>query len=191
VWRALTAVMVTAVVLCSFGAFALAIRPREVGLSLLLWLFGGVCVVATERHGSLAPPRAAGRRRRGGVLGDRPLPRWTRSASHEIRAIPGEDALRLFLLTSALTWAAACWRWGSPLFAGLSVAAFFVLLAQVPFGRVLWIVVRRRAGRCRRAASRRRRAGAVTPACRDGSTAGCGGGRLRRAQHLYPSTTTC
>jgi len=48
VWRALTAVMVTAVVLCSFGAFALAIKPSEVGLSLLLWLFGAACVVASE-----------------------------------------------------------------------------------------------------------------------------------------------
>ena len=59
----------------------------------------------------------------------------------EISAIRGEDALRLVLLTSALMWAAACWRWGSPLFAGLSVASLFVLLAQAPFGRILWIAV--------------------------------------------------
>jgi|RhiMethySRZTD1v2_1073278.scaffolds.fasta_scaffold10493_11 hypothetical protein len=141
VWRVLTAVMVTAVVLCSFGAFALAIRPREVGLSLLLWLFGGACVVATERlEGSLRLARrgAAGAAAFWGIvlfLGG------LGQLLHEIRAISGEDALRLFLLTSALTWAAACWRWGSPLFAGLSVASVFVLLAQVPFGRTLWIVV--------------------------------------------------
>ena len=141
VWRVLTAVMVTAVVLCSFGAFALAIRPREVGLSLLLWLFGGACVVATERlevSPRLARRGAAGATAFWGILlflGGLGL------LLNTIPAIPGEDALRLLLLTSALTWAAACWRWGSPLFAGLSAASFFVLLAQVRFGRVLWIVV--------------------------------------------------
>jgi hypothetical protein len=141
VWCVLTAVMVTAIVLCSFGAFALAIRPREVGLSLLLWLFGAACVVATERlevSPRLARRGAAGATAFWGILlflGGLGL------LLNTIPAIPGEDALRLFLLTSALMWAAACWRWGSPLFAGLSAASFFVLLAQVRFGRVLWIVV--------------------------------------------------
>jgi hypothetical protein len=141
VWCVLTAVMVTAIVLCSFGAFALAIRPREVGLSLLLWLFGAACVVATERlevSPRLARRGAAGATAFWGILlflGGLGL------LLNTIPAIPGEDALRLLLLTSALTWAAACWRWGSPLFAGLSAASFFVLLAQVRFGRVLWIVV--------------------------------------------------
>ena len=141
VWRALTAVMVTAVVLCTFGAFALAIRPREIGLGLLLWLFGAACVVATELlevSPRFARRGAAGAAAFWGILlfvGGLGL------LLREIPAIPGEDALRLFLLTGALTWAAACWRWGSPLFAGLSVASFFVLLAQMPFGRVLWIVV--------------------------------------------------
>ena len=141
VWRVLTAVMVTAVVVCTFGAFALAIRPREVGLSLLLWLFGAACVVATERlevSPRLARRGAAGATAFWGILlflGGLGL------LLNKIPAIPGEDALRLLLLTSALTWAAACWRWGSPLFAGLSAASFFVLLAQVRFGRVLWIVV--------------------------------------------------
>ena len=141
VWRVLTAVMVTAVVLCTFGAFVLATRPREVGLSLLLWFFGAACVVATERLE--VSPRFARRGAAGAAafwsvllfLGGLGL------LLHEIPAIRGEDALRLFLLMSALSWAAACWRWGSPLFAGLSVASFLVLLAQVPFGRVLWIVV--------------------------------------------------
>jgi hypothetical protein len=141
VWCVLTAVMVTAIVLCSFGAFALAIRPREVGLSLLLWLFGAACVVATERlevSPRLARRGAAGATAFWGILlflGGLGL------LLNTIPAIPGEDALRLLLLTSALTWAAACWRWGSPLFAGLSAASLFVLLAQVRFGRVLWIVV--------------------------------------------------
>src|SRR5262249_7032886 len=39
-----------------------------------------------------------------------------------------------------LAWAAGFWRWGSPVFAGLSAASLFVLLAEVPFGRVFWVV---------------------------------------------------
>ena len=40
VWRVLTAVMVSAIVLCGFGAFALTIGPGGVGVGLLLWLVG-------------------------------------------------------------------------------------------------------------------------------------------------------
>ncbi len=141
VWRVLTAVMVTAVVLCTFGAFALIISPREVGQGLLLWLFGAACVVATER---LEVSRRFARRGAAGAAAFWGILLFLGGLAlllRQIRAIPGEDALRLFLLTSALAWAVACWRWGSPLFAGLSVASFFVLLAQMPFGRVLWIVV--------------------------------------------------
>jgi hypothetical protein len=141
VWRVLTAVMITAVVLCSFGAFALAIRPRDVGLGLLLWLFGAACVVATELLE--ASPRFARRGAAGATAfwGILLFLCGLALLLHEIPKMPSENVLRLFLLTSALMWAAACWRWGSPLFSGLSAASVFVLLAQVPFGRALWIVV--------------------------------------------------
>jgi hypothetical protein len=141
VWRVLTAVMVTAVVLSTFGAVAMATSPRDVGLSLLLWLFGAACVVATELldvSPHLARRGAAGATSFWGILlflGGLGL------LLNQIPAIRGDEALRLVLLTSALTWAAGCWRWGSPLFAGLSAASLFVLLAKVPYGRVLWIVV--------------------------------------------------
>jgi hypothetical protein len=141
VWRALTAVMVTAVVLCTFGALAMATNPDEVGLSVLLWLFGASCVVATEwleTSPRLARRGAAGAASFWGIvlfLGGLGL------FLNHVPAIRGVEALRLFLLTSALTWAGGCWRWGSPLFAGLSAASLFVLLATVTFGRALWVVV--------------------------------------------------
>jgi hypothetical protein len=141
VWRVLTAVMVTAVVLSTFGAVAMATSPRDVGLSLLLWLFGAACVVATELldvSPRLARRGAAGATSFWGILlflGGLGL------LLNQIPAIRGDEALRLVLLTSALTWAAGCWRWGSPLFAVLSAASLFVLLAKVSYGRVLWVVV--------------------------------------------------
>ncbi len=141
VWRVLTAVMVTIVVLCAFGAVAVTTRPREPGFTVLLWLFGAACVVATEYME--ASPRLA----RSGVAG---------AASscgivlflaglglflHVVLAIGGDAAFDALLLASALTWAAGAWRWGSPLFAGLSAASLFVLLARLPFGRVVWVIV--------------------------------------------------
>jgi hypothetical protein len=52
----------------------------------------------------------------------------------------GEGGFRVFLLVSALTWAVSAWRWGSPLFAGLSAVSLFVLMARLPSGRVLWVL---------------------------------------------------
>src|SRR5262252_8700615 len=90
-------------------------RSEPAAVALRRGLRGG-----ERAAGSLAPLRAAGCGRRGGVLGVLLFLGGLGLLLHEIAAIPGEDALRLFLLTSALMWAAACWRWGSPLFAGLS-----------------------------------------------------------------------
>src|SRR5258708_36902753 len=60
---------------------------------------------------------------------------------HVVLAIGGDAAFDALLLASALTWAAGAWRWGGPLFAGLSAASLFVLLARLPFGRVVWVIV--------------------------------------------------
>ena len=61
VWRVLTAVMLAAVILCTFGAVALAIGRTADGLPVLLLLFGGVATLgafvtwigATETKGRL------------------------------------------------------------------------------------------------------------------------------------------
>jgi hypothetical protein len=139
VWRVLTAVMVTAIVLCAFGAFVMAVEPRDRGLALLLWLFAAACFVATEYME--ASPRLARRGAAGATsfwgialfLGGLGL------LLHVLRMRP-DPALHAFLLASALAWAASAWRWGSPVFAGLSALSLFVLIARVPFGRALCVV---------------------------------------------------
>jgi hypothetical protein len=141
VWRVLTAVMTTAIVLCAFGALAVATSPGERGLSLLLWLFAGACFVATESME--ASPRLA-RRGAAGAASFWGIVLFLAGIGvliHSVVPLRGDGGFRVFLLVSALTWAVGAWRWGSPLFAGLSAVSLFVLMARLPFGRVLWVVV--------------------------------------------------
>ena len=141
VWRVLTVVMVTIVVLCVFGALAVTTRPREVGFTVLLWLFAAACGVATEYME--ASPRLA-RRGAAGAASSCSIVLFLAGLGlflHEVVAIRGDAVLDALLLASVLTWAAGAWRWGSPLFAGFSAASLFVLLARLPFGRVVWVIV--------------------------------------------------
>src|SRR5262245_25315971 len=141
VWRVLTAVMVTIVVACTFGALAVTTRPREPGLTALLWLFAVACVVATEYME--ASPRLA-RRGAAGAASSCGIVLFLAGLGlflHVVLAIGGDAALDALLIASALTWAAGAWRWGSPLFAGLSAASLLVVLARLPFGRVVWVIV--------------------------------------------------
>jgi hypothetical protein len=140
IWRLLTAAMVTAVVLCTLGAVWIATQPRTACLSLLLLVFAGACLVATERLE--ASPRLARRGAAGATsfwggvcflaglgvfLQDMPRVRF-------------EHALDAVLVTGVLVWAAGCWRWGTPLFAAFSAISLFLFLARVPLGRELWVL---------------------------------------------------
>jgi len=137
VWRVLTAAVVSAIALCLFGGLALATRSEQAGLKLLLLVFAGAAVVATETleaRPSLARRGAAGATAFWAVafllgavfvlLADR----------HRL-----DDAIDGTLATGAVAWAVACWRWGHPLFAGLAAVALFTFLARLPAGRYAWI----------------------------------------------------
>jgi hypothetical protein len=131
VWRILTAVMVTAVALCALGAVWIATQPGAAGLSLLLVVFAGASLVVTERLE--ASPRLARR----GAAGATAF--WGSVFFLAGLALldPAFDAV---LLASVLVWGAGCWRWGHPLFAGLSAVSLFLLLGRLPLGRVLWVL---------------------------------------------------
>ena len=89
IWRILTAVMVTAVTLCSLGALWLATRPGSTGLALLDRRPGVAAWVLTERL--QASPRSARRGAAGdGILGKRLRPRRSRN----LRQRKPEDPLR-------------------------------------------------------------------------------------------------
>ena len=140
VWRILTAVMVSAVALCTFGAVWIAAQPGPAGLGLVLLVFAAALVGVTEHLE--ATPRLARRGAAGAtsfwaglfVLAGLLL------LLHESLGVPTERVLDVVLVASVLGWGAGCWRWGNPLFAAFSAISLFVLLGRLPFGRVLWVV---------------------------------------------------
>lgn len=141
IWRALAAVMVTAVILAGLGAAWMATQPdRTTGIALLFLVFAVAAFLVTERLD--ATPRHARR----GVAGAGAF--WGCAYTvvglglllHAGRWVGDDRALSTTLLVSTAVWAAACWRWGPPLFAGVSVLSLFAFLGRLPAGRVLWLV---------------------------------------------------
>jgi hypothetical protein len=140
IWRILTAVMVTAVALCTFGAIWIATQPGPAGLGLALLVFAAALVGVTERLE--ATPRLARRGASGAtsfwagifVLAGLLL------LLHESLGVRTARVLDVVLVASVLGWGAGCWRWGNPLFAAFSGISLFILLSRLPFGRVLWMV---------------------------------------------------
>lgn len=140
VWRVLTACTVAAIVLCTFGAFAVALRPRPNGFPPLLFLFGGAAIVATEVLE--ASPRSARRGAAGATsfLGVGFLLLGFGIFLVETLGTGFDDALGAVLLASALAWGLSGWRWGSPVFAALSAVSLFLFLGRWPYGRGLWLL---------------------------------------------------
>jgi hypothetical protein len=141
VWRVLTAAIVTAVIVCAFGAVILAIEPSERALPIFLLAGAAVCLVATERLE--ASPRHARR----GAAGATAF--WTVALflpglgflSHDVAGMSYDDAFEVTLAAGALAWGAACWRWGSPVFGGLAAASLFAALGRSAHARLLWLLV--------------------------------------------------
>jgi hypothetical protein len=132
VWRILTAAMVTAVMLCTLGAAWIAVQPGVTGLALLLFLFAGAAVVATERLD--AAPRLARR----GAAGATSF--WGSVFLLAGLGLLADHAVDQVLVAGVLVWGAGCWRWGSPLCAGLSAVSLFAFLGRLPLGRALWVL---------------------------------------------------
>jgi len=138
VWRVLTACVVAAVVLCTFQAVSIAFRPGKIGQQVLLFLFAGASLVSANLLE--ASPRFARRGAAGAAsfLGVGFLLIGFGLFLLETRHMRFDDAIDAILIASVLAWAASCWRWGSPLFAGLSAISLFLFLGRLPYGRVLW-----------------------------------------------------
>jgi len=142
VWRVLTAGVLAAAIKAAFGAFAIAIGRSPTAAEIVSLLFAAGCVVATERLE--ASPRLARRGAAGmtallgvGLLLLALVLFLTETASRRI----DDHAIDLLLIASTLAWAAACWRWGSPVFAALAALSVFLFLGRLPHGRLLWLLV--------------------------------------------------
>jgi len=140
VWRALTAFVVAAVIVCVSGAFEAAFRPVKTGHQALLFLLAGASLVATEILD--ASPRFARRGAAGaasflGVLFFLVGFGLFLVQTVEMRLDDGLDGM---LLAGVVAWGAACWRWGSATFAGLSAVMLLLFFGRVAHGRVLWLL---------------------------------------------------
>ncbi len=141
VWRVLTAGVLAAVIKAAFGAFAIAIGPSPTAVEIVSLLFAIGCLVATERLE--ASPRLARRGAAGmtSLLGVGFLLFAFGLFLAETVRVRFDDGIDLLLIASAIAWAAACWRWGSPVFAALVALSLFLFLGRLPHGRLLWLVV--------------------------------------------------
>jgi hypothetical protein len=141
VWRLLTAGMLAAVILCTFGAVVAVIGRSGIAGQIVSLLFAGGCLVATERLE--ASPRLARRGAAGttALLGLGFLLVGLALFLAETLRLRVDDAIDGLLAASVLAWAAGCWRWGSPVFAALSALSLFLFLGRLPHGRLLWLMV--------------------------------------------------
>lgn len=141
VWRVLTACVVAAVILCTYEASSIAFRPGTIGHQILLFLFAGASLVAAdllEASSRFARRGAAGA---ASFLGVGFLIVGFGLFLRETMRMRFDGAIDAILIASVLAWAAGCRRWGSPLFAALSVLSLFLFLGRLPYGRVLWVLV--------------------------------------------------
>lgn len=140
VWRLLAAGVLAAVILCTFGAFFIAIRPGTAALQVLLFLYAGACLIATDVLE--ASPRSARRGVAGAasLLGIALFLIGLGVFLTETLKVRYDDTTDVLLIASALAWAAGCWRWGSPLFAALSAISLFLFLGRLPQARALWVL---------------------------------------------------
>jgi len=140
VWRVLNAGAVAAVILFTFGAFAVAVRGSSGAVQAGLLLFAVACLAATDRVE--ASPQLARRGAAGAtaVLGAGFLLVGLALFLGETLRLRLDDGIDLLLIASTLAWAAGCRRWGSPVFAALAAASLFLFLARLPNGRLLWLL---------------------------------------------------
>jgi hypothetical protein len=140
VWRVLAAAVLAAVILCTFGAFSIAIRPGTGALQVLLFLFAGACLIATDVLE--ASPRSARRGVAGAtsLLGVAFFLVGLGLFVTETGKMRYDDAIDVLLIASVLAWGLGCWRWGSPLFAALSAISLFLFLGRLPLARALWVL---------------------------------------------------
>jgi hypothetical protein len=57
------------------------------------------------------------------------------------KALTSNQTVTLILVSAAVLAAIGSWRWGSPLLAALATVSAFLLLARLPFGRAIWILL--------------------------------------------------
>lgn len=138
-WRVVTFVLASAVLLLGAAALFVAASPRLANAWLLCAVLGAAFVSAAEVQ-ARAPALAL----RGGVeatsfWGVLFLVGGLFVLLEESLHVGEPSGPNLVLFAGALLFGLAAWRWGNPAFAGFAAEAAFVLLARAPHGRLLWV----------------------------------------------------
>jgi hypothetical protein len=138
-WRVVTFLLVSAILLLFGGALIAAVSPAIKSAPFWLAFLGAACIIVAELQA-----RSRSFARRGGVeaaslWGIVALVVGLSLFLEENLRVAKPDGPNLVLAGAAGLLALAAWRWGNPAFAGLAAAAAFVLLARAPHGRLLWI----------------------------------------------------
>jgi hypothetical protein len=138
-WRVLTFVLASFILLAVFGAFVLSASPNASSAWVLCAVFGAVFVTIAELQ-ARSPAMAL----RGGVeaaslWGICLLVGALFLLLEENLHLREPEGPNLVLLGAAALFALGAFRFGNAAFAGFAAAALFILLARAPYGRLLWV----------------------------------------------------
>lgn len=126
-----------------FGTFvALLASELQGAAAVVVILFGGALIVATDFQIGSMKRRQGGTESATAVLGVGYFLGGVLWLIAQAGSGGDENVFIDFaLVLTAIVLGAAAWRWGYWLFAVAATVALFVLLARMPLGRLLWIVV--------------------------------------------------
>lgn len=138
-WRALFFLLASFVLLALTVALFAAASPRSANNWILFGVLGSAFIAMAEiqaRSPSLALRGGVGAASFWGICA---LVAGLLFLLEENLRFSEPEGPNLVLAGAAALFALAAFRWGIPVFAGFSGAAFFVLLARAPHGRLLWV----------------------------------------------------
>ncbi|MEO8054646.1 MAG: hypothetical protein ABI768_05805 [Acidobacteriota bacterium] len=138
-WRILTFVFGSFILLAFAAFFVLTVRPSGSSAWILCGVLGGMFVVAADLQARAPSLALRGGVEAAGFWGLLLLVAGLFLLLEENLHLSEPDGPNFVLLGAALLFAMGAFRWGNAVFAGFAAAALFVLLARAPHGRLLWI----------------------------------------------------
>lgn len=142
VFRILVFGFTIVVVSALFGLFGLVLGSSLSRSGwLLLVIFGGVLVGATEMQTGALRRRQGGTEAATAFLGLAYLVVGFLWCAYEAMHLGEDVSVNLAMIVMILFGGVAAYRWGYSVFALAAGASLFLLLARGPYGRLLWIIV--------------------------------------------------
>ncbi|MFI5181024.1 MAG: hypothetical protein ACHQPI_06515 [Thermoanaerobaculia bacterium] len=136
IWRALTSLLVTFIVLGVLLALSATGVRESSGMAFLCFVVGGACAVATELQESNPALSLRGGAGATAFWSAFLLVMAAGLAFEALGPRRGESLVDFALAVSVLLFGTASWRWGSAVFALVSAASLFLFLARQPSGRL-------------------------------------------------------